>query len=226
MSNEAPVLREAELLLRVAISAPHVNGGPDQLIQIGETVYNRAGFHARVLNFIAALSAPAAAAVQGEDVFEAGLVESAAAVLLTGFGAKGDGAARAASGFVKTLRSMRAHIARSRPAAAPVPGVLTNDERACVDVAMNDMSKFSKHIVLPGTTIHRLLERLRSQPKEAAPTAAAGGEFVLVPREPTEAMLAKGLDAHLPQSMSAGRLAILYRAMLAAPAAPAEKPDA
>ncbi|CAD5376764.1 hypothetical protein OF001_U170061 [Pseudomonas sp. OF001] len=59
------------------------------------------------------------------------------------------------------------------------------------------------------------------QPAQAVPDG-----WKLVPVEPTEEMLGAGRNRHLPQMMSGERLALLYRAMIAAaPAAPADVDD-
>lgn len=56
---------------------------------------------------------------------------------------------------------------------------------------------------------------------QSQPAAVPDG-YALAPVEPTPAMLAAGLAAHLPQTMGGERLALLYRAMLAAAPAPAD----
>lgn len=55
---------------------------------------------------------------------------------------------------------------------------------------------------------------------QSQPAAVPDG-YALAPVEPTPEMLAAGLAAHLPQTMGGERLALLYRAMLAAAPAPA-----
>lgn len=49
---------------------------------------------------------------------------------------------------------------------------------------------------------------------------AQEGGWVLVPREPTEAMLSAGIDRHWPRAIGSARLAMLYAAMLSAAPSP------